>query len=151
MEEIMQMRENPILYMDMFLFMVQRVVGHKKYVRHVIDMATRCDWDLATSSGEALTLILLKNSCDHWVDLFKHNNYKRPEAGGLKSNHERTLNSKVKTKFTNRGTFYPPEEGTSGVSIKSDKPRGWSEEGIAHFKKLHDLVLQSRCAIKNKQ
>ena len=110
LKDIMELRKNERLYCDFMIQVVSSVVGKHNWNHRVNTKVKKLD-ELATATDEACALLLLENSYDRWVDIFKKNNYQVPtRRHGVKSNTER-VESNVPTRYTSGGHFYYKEDG----------------------------------------
>ena len=124
LKDIMELRKNERLYCDFMIRVVSSVVGKHNWNHRVNTKVKKLD-ELATATDEACALLLLENSYDRWVDIFKKNNYQVPtRRHGVKSNTER-VESNVPTRYTSGGHFYYKKDGdvarTKQPSLEEDE------------------------------
>ena len=145
MDEFLQLRENKDLYEEFYRYFLKPVVGKANYVERIMDHATRKEKDVSTVSDEAFALLLMENCYDRCVDLFISNNFCAPSIQrGVRSNHERSKGSEVKTKYTSGGIFYKTKDDEGNLVRRPEANKGWSREGIQRFNELHTLVGKDR-------
>ena len=140
MEDILEMRSRPKIYVSFFSYFVRAVVGRSRFDHRVQDVNSKRDKDLATVSDEALALLLVENSIGRWTDIFVRNNFGTPpRKSGQKSNKTRS-ESDVMTKYTSGGIFTRGEDDT--MTTRGSK--GWSAEGMERYNELFSLVVEDR-------
>jgi len=100
------------------------------------DIDTRTsDLSLCTISDEAFALLLLENSFDRWLDIFRKNKGEVTQQRGLKV---RKVVSDVAPIYTKGGIKYDTP------SAEHAAVKGWSDAGRSRFNKLYELVKQDR-------
>jgi hypothetical protein len=125
MNEILNLRKpvdetSQYVYFDFIDNFVSVVVGKRKFqkVCHVEKLSK-----FMTISDEALTLLLVENSYDRWIDMAKTKN---------------TKVSNIPPKYTNGGISSIDSQGSSR------KYGGWSIEGLKRFDQLYAMVQADR-------
>ena len=121
------------IFYDRFLPCVVK----KSVFDHQVSVATN-DSTLCTVSDEAFALLLLENSWERWVDIYRLQKGKVTPKRGQK---RREFESDVPTKYTKGGIIY-------NKTVKNKDPKGWSAEGIERFNELYDKVKKDRKANK---
>ena len=99
-------------------------------------MATK-ENDLCTPSDEALTLLLLENSYDRWIDIYKKAEGK---VSKRRLNKNRQWHSDVRTRYTDGGIMYQSNHDTN----KRSNSKGWTDDGIDRFNELCSKVSCGR-------
>ena len=85
-------------------------------------------------SDEAFALLLLENSFDRWVDLYKQYSGIAKQQRGSK---DRGFQSEVPPRYTSGGIKYETNEVSQSF-------KGWSDDGRLRFNALFDHVKQDR-------
>ena len=114
------------VYYDFIDHFLSLVVGKRYYnqVKHVQKVS-----DYASTSDEALALLIVENNYARWVDMAKNNN---------------TRTSRIMPKFTNGGV-------SDGDVASSRQYQGWSDEGLSRFNELFQAVSEDRATECGKQ
>jgi hypothetical protein len=89
---------------------------------------------LCSVSDEAFALLLLENSFDRWVDLYKQCSGIAKQQRGSK---DRGFQSEVPPRYTSGGIKYETNEVSQSF-------KGWSDDGRLRFNALFDHVKQDR-------
>ena len=131
------------MHQEFYKYFVRALVGKQNYAARVYDQTVTKESQIATTSDEAMALLLLENSYDRWIDLWKLNGYDYPEVTkGERSNKKRNSKSKIVAKYTSGGIFYKKGENDE-LSHKSNL-KGWSDDGIQRYNALYKEVLKDR-------
>ena len=96
--------------------------------------ARTSDLILCTISDEAFALLLLENSFDRWLDIYRQNKGVVTQERGLKV---RKVVSDVAPIYTKGGIKYDTPSAEHAV-------KGWSDAGRSRFNALYGLVKQDR-------
>ena len=143
LEDFLEMRSNKECYGIFFQRFLPCVTG-KTLWNINLDSATK-DSDLASVTDEAFCLLLLINSYDRWIHLYKTGLYKRNKhkvtmnRGNIDVSEDvsNVNNLDVETKFTYL------KMKTEDRAIKQGT-RGWSYEGIRTFNELTNKIKEDR-------
>ena len=128
-------RSDEKLYQAFYTRFVRCITGKSKF-KDRLQMA-RSEQEMSTVSDEAFALLLLENSQDRWLDIYKSENGK---VHTKRNQLKRQWESDVPTAFTDGGIKY--NEGQKKKKKKGFK--GWNEAGILRFNVLFDAVKSDR-------
>jgi hypothetical protein len=121
---------------QVYLRFVPCITGKSAFANRLL-VATK-ESDLCTRSDEALTLLLLENSYDRWIDVYKK---AAGEVSKRRMNKNRQWHSDVRTRYTDGGIMYRSNHDTT----KCSNSKGWTNEGIECFNELCSKVSCDRC------
>ena len=93
---------------------------------------------LCTVSDEAFALLLMENSFDRWLDLYRQG-FGNAKQQQHRRSKDRGFHSNVSPLYTSGGIKYESTEGAQSF-------KGWSDEGRLRFNALFDYVKQDRQA-----
>jgi hypothetical protein len=127
-----QGRRNAKMYKVLFDNFLPCVIK-KSVFEHQVAVATN-DRTLCTVSDEALALLLLENSFDHWQDIDR---LRKGEVTPKQGQKRREFESDVPTRYTKGGIVYD-------TTVKNNDPKGWSAEGIKRYNELYAMVKEDR-------
>ena len=129
-------REDEAKYREVYLRFVPCITGKSVFANRLLT-ATK-EKDLCTRSDEALTLLLLENSYDRWIDIYKKADGK---VSKRRLDKNRQWHSDVRTLYTDGGIMY---RLNSHNTTKPSKSKGWTNEGIERFNVLCTKVRFDR-------
>ena len=125
-----QGREEEELYGSFYTRFMGCVTGISNFKDRLT--RARSEKDMSSVSDEAFALLLLENSHDRWLDIFKSAEGK---VHRRRNEGKRQWESEVRTKFTDGGIKY----NEKGKGFK-----GWNNAGIERFNELFDIVKNDR-------
>ena len=132
--DFLEMRRREDAYMIFYKHFIKCITKKTVYEEN-IQKATTYN-DICTVSDEAFALLLLENSWDRWMDIYKHDQTALlPRRGGQQ---RQLFSCHIPTKYTKGGYKYGNTE-ESGSNKK-----GWSREGIQRYNELFALVDADR-------
>jgi hypothetical protein len=89
---------------------------------------------LCTVSDEAFALLLLENSFDRWIDIYR---LRKGQVTPKQGQKHREFESDIPTKYTEGGIVYNQTD-------KNNDPKGWSALGIKRYNELFEIVRKDR-------
>ena len=153
MEDILKLRSDTELYIQIMNQFVSYVVLKLEWNDRLRSPKVTTMGQLATTSDEALALLILENNYDRWIDILEQNRWKPPhKQRGAKPSDKRIL-SNVRPKYTNGGNFYETDDDKDAGQSEDSKLRekkGWTDKGVARFNALREKVIADRQNPKHK-
>ena len=131
-------RINEEQHKQVYLRFIPCITGKSAFSNRLLT-ATK-ESDLCTRSDEALTLLLLENSYDRWIDIYKK---AEGQVSKRRLNKNRQWHSDVRTKYTDGGIMYRSNHDTN----KRSNSKGWTDDGIDRFNELCSKVSCDRIAV----
>jgi hypothetical protein len=133
MNEVWQQgRRNTKMYEIFFDNFLPCVIKKSVFDRQVC-VATN-DKTLCTVSDEAFALLLLENSFDRWLDIYR---LRKGQVTPKRGQKRREFESDVPTKYTKGGFVYNQTD-------KNNDPKGWNASGIKRYNELFEIVRKDR-------
>ena len=121
-------------YTTFFLRFVPAVVGPELFRQRLQDAKGDTSADtVCTISDEAFALLLVENSYDRWMDIYK-------KTGGIpkqrRGDQTRQCDSDIAPQYTHGGIRY--------LLHQSTKTKGWTTTGIQRYNQLFQMVRTDR-------
>jgi hypothetical protein len=133
MNEVWQQgRRNTKMY-EIFFDTFLPCVIKKLVFDHQVCVATN-DKTLCTVSDDAFALLLLENSFDRWIDIYR---LRKGQVTPKRGQKRREFELDVPTKYPKGGIVYNQTD-------KNNDPKGWSALGIKRYNKLFEIVRKDR-------
>jgi hypothetical protein len=127
-----QGRRNTKMY-DIFFDNFLPCVIKKSVFDRQVCVATN-DKTLCTVSDEAFALLLLENSFNRWIDIYR---LQKGQVTPKQGQTRREFESDVPTKYTKGGIVYNQKD-------KNNDSKGWSAFGIKRYNELFEIVRKDR-------
>ena len=138
-EKFLALRGDEEVHTEFVQRFVKLIVGVSIFHNRIKDSRRSPD-HLYTVTDEAFALLLLENSYDCWLDLFRKSGNRKPPTKRKRDSNDAAITiSDVRPKYTEGGISYSYDTDST-----SNRGRGWSEAGRICFNALVDLVIKSR-------